>query len=210
MLGEFAIVAADFGRRRGHAVSVRHRSQGSGGRQPGSWRLAQPVAAAADGLDEQAHGRVQSAHRPCPPRDPIVVALGAQAQHHMGCWRVCAGSDRGDRTAHPGMFVETIVCHAGNGSVWKERFAARGRSSRSYGTTCPSTCARVRSSLCASFSRPDPMVVVWAQAVKPLPGRCRSRYGAVEAGVASAVSAATIPVANPWMRSAVISPSATS
>ena len=53
------------------------------------------------------------------------------------------------------------------------------------------------------------MVVVWAQAVRPLPGRCRSRYGAVDAGVASAVSAATSPVANPWMRSAVISPSAT-
>jgi hypothetical protein len=79
------------------------------------------------------------------------------------------------------------------------------------GRTCPSTC-RSRSLLSASFSRPDPMVLVWAQAVRPLPGRCRSRYGAgvVDAGVASAVSAATSPVANPWMRSAVIFPSARS
>ena len=41
-------------------------------------------------------------------------------------------------------------------------------------------------------------------------GRCRSRYGAVDAGVGSAVSAATNPVANPWMRSAVIFPTARS
>jgi hypothetical protein len=61
----------------------------------------------------------------------------------------------------------------------------------------PSTCACSRSSLYASFSRSDPMVVVLAQAVRPLPGRCRSRYGAVDAGPASAVSAATSPVANP-------------
>jgi hypothetical protein len=78
------------------------------------------------------------------------------------------------------------------------------------GRPCPSRCARSRSSVDASFSRPDPMVVFWAQAVKPLPGGCRSRYGAVDAGVASAVSAATNPVANPWMRSAVIFVSARS
>ena len=50
MLGEFAIVAADFGTKTMAMPCVRHRSQWSGGHEPRSWRLAHPVAAAAGGL----------------------------------------------------------------------------------------------------------------------------------------------------------------
>ena len=46
-----------------------------------------------------------------------------------------ARSDRDDRTARPGVFVETIVVRAGSANALAGALAARGGSSRSYGTT---------------------------------------------------------------------------
>ena len=93
--------------------------------------------------------------------------------------QVCAGSDRGDRPAHLGMFVETIVLH-------RREWARFGRSAcgsrddppEAAGRLCPSTCAPVRG--CHSTRR-SRVLIRWSWSGLKLSDRCGGGVAAATA-----------------------------